>query len=145
MTEEDKLIVKNWYYDQDYSVFNYAIKENGWLDQYCNQIESLCYKVVKNTNLVGIFLFIPERMNEFRILINPDFLHMGYGTRIMDKAMTFGLKILKFDTISLIVRTEHIIAINLYKKFGFSVKSELTEIINGEKIHFLKMEKGSIK
>lgn len=73
--------------------------------------------------------------------INPDFLNQGYGTKITKEAIKLGFNELKFDEISLIVRKEHKVALDMYTKLGYKIIGEMTEIIENEPIQFFKMIK----
>lgn len=141
LSKKDKKTIENWNYKNEYLKFNYALKENGWINIYCSKDSSLCYKVMENTHIVGVFLFILTKSNEFRLLINPDFLNKGYGTKITKEAIKLGFYELKFDEISLIVRKKHKIALDMYTKLGYKIIGETVEIIENESIQFFKMIK----
>jgi ribosomal protein S18 acetylase RimI-like enzyme len=89
--------------------------------------------------IVGVFLFIPEKHNEFRVLVNPKMLNRGYGKKITQKAIEIGMKELQYKGISLIVRKEHAVAISLYRKMGFQIVGETIEKIEGEAVDFYRM------
>lgn len=141
LSKKDKKIIKNWNYINEYLKFNYALKGNGWIDTYCCKNTSMCYKVVEDMYIVGVFLFIPIKSNEFRILINPNFLNKGYGTKITKEAIKLGFNELKLNEMSLIVRKEHKVALDMYKKLGFKIIGETIEILENESIQFFKMIK----
>jgi RimJ/RimL family protein N-acetyltransferase len=134
-------MIKNWNYINEYLKFNYALKENGWIDTYCFKDSSLCYKVMEDMHLIGVFLFIPTKSNEFRLLINPNFLNKGYGTKITKEAIKLGFNELKFNEISLIVRKEHKVALDMYTKLGYKIIGETIKILENEPIQFFKMLK----
>ena len=93
--------------------------------------------------IIGLFFFITSKSNEFRILINPDFLNKGYGKALTKKALEIGFEKLKLKKISLIVRKNHLIAISLYEKMGFMTTGETVETIEGQEMEFLTMIKQS--
>ena len=135
---DDKLYIQSWKYTDKYSKFNYALKQDGWL-KYCGN-RSLCFKVVKDNDIVGVFFFIIENSNEFRILINPKYLNQGFGKKIVFKALKMAYNDLKLNEVSLIVRKNHQVAINLYSKFGFVIIGEEQQIIDNSNIDFFKMK-----
>ncbi len=135
ITKKKVIKKRKWKYKNEYSKFNYATKQ--WFKNCCDEKNIHCYIALQNNELLGAFLFQSE--NEFRILINPDFLHKGFGRQITKEALSIGFDILDFDEISLIVRQEHNLAINLYKSLGFKVIGKMKQIIENEKISFFKM------
>lgn len=141
LTNEDKELIKNWRYSQEYSEFNYALKTNGWIDSYCCGVDTLCFSCKEGENIIGYFIFIERNENEFRILINPDYLGKGFGKKIVKKALEMGFEELEFESITLIVRKYHEVAIKLYKTYGFEIVGEKTEIIENQSIDFYKMVK----
>ncbi len=143
INECDKKLISLWQYEEEHSGFNYALKENGWTDCYCSDDDTNCFVAKIGDEIIGIFLFIQEKSNEFRILINPAFLSKGYGKIITNKALDIGFNELKFEYISLIVRQNHTIAINLYEKMGFVRDGETKEIVDNQEIDFYIMRKES--
>ena len=135
ISEIDLLEIEKWKYKEEYSKFNYATKQ--WFESCCKH-NQYCYKVIQNNKLLGVFLF--QLKNEFRILINPEFIHKGFGKKITKEALNIGFNILDFNTIYLIVRKEHDIAINLYLSLGFNIIGETKQIVEDKEILFLKME-----
>ena len=127
--------MSQWRYKNEYSKFNYAVKQ--WFKNCCNVKNIHCYKAIQNNKLLGAFLFQSE--NEFRVLINPDYLHKGFGRQIAKEALNIGFDVLDLDEISLIVRVEHPIAINLYNSLGFKVIGKTKQIIENKEISFFKM------
>ena len=141
LNEGDKEMISLWRYSKDLEGFNYALEKGGWLDCYCMSNDSQCYVAKKDFNIIGVFLFIPSRDNEFRILINPSFLSQGYGKILTIEAFKIAFESLKLESISLIVRQTHLVAISLYKKMGFIMSGEVKELTNGKEMAFFKMKK----
>ncbi len=137
---EHKEAISSWRYEDEYSAFNYALEKDGWLDLYCTHDSKSCFIAEENSEIIGVFFFIEKKENEFRILINPDFLNKGYGKIITSKAIDLAFKKLHFTKISLIVRKNHPVAIKLYEKLGFEITGEVNEVINNENIEFFKMK-----
>ncbi len=141
ITTNDKQTISSWKYEKQYAGFNYAIEKGGWLDSYCTNDSQHCFVAKIDDEILGLFLFITQKENEFRVLINPNYLSKGYGKALTAKALELAFNELAFKEVSLIVRQNHPIAINLYKKLGFEVAGEKSEIINGESMEFYKMLK----
>ena len=141
INESDKKLISLWQYEEEHSGFNYALRENGWTDCYCAHDDTNCYVAKIDENIIGMFLFIPHKSNEFRILINPEYLSKGYGKVITNKALEIGFCELEFEHISLIVRQNHTLAIKLYEKMGFIRDGETKEIVNNQEMDFYTMKK----
>jgi len=141
LTEKNRDEILTWKYSGEYASFNYALEEDGWIDKYCCDKNHYCYSVKDKEVLIGLFMFIEKNSNEFRVLINPSYLNRGYGTVITKEAINFAFEELRFNKISLIVRKNHPVAINLYKKLGFQKVGETTELLNGKETEFYKMLK----
>ncbi|MCD6212020.1 MAG: GNAT family N-acetyltransferase [Sulfurovum sp.] len=141
LDERDKASISLWNYQEEHSGFNYAVRKGGWIDSYCHSGDSHCFVAKNEDAIIGLFFFITSRSNEFRILINPDFLNKGYGKALTKKALEIGFKQLKLKQISLIVRKNHLIAISLYEKMGFMTTGETVETIEGQEMEFLIMIK----
>ena len=141
LNENHKASISLWNYQDEHSGFDYALRKGGWIDSYCNTDASLCFAAKENDSIVGLFFFIASRSNEFRILINPDFLNKGYGKELMKKALEMAFGELNFQEVSLIVRKNHAIAISLYEKMGFMTTGETVEIIEDQEIELLVMTK----
>lgn len=137
----DKEVVKGWRYRDEFEQFNYAFKDKGWIDSYFSE----CYICKKEEDILGLFFLIAQKNNEFRVLINPEFLNKGYGKKILNEAIDMAFNKLKLDEISLIVRKNHPIAINLYKSVDFKVVGETKEIIDSIEVEFFKMIKKEMK
>ena len=143
LDESDKVAISLWHYQEGHSGFNHALREGGWIDSYCHSGDSHCFVARNEDAIIGLFFFITSKSNEFRILINPDFLNKGYGKALTKKALEIGFEKLKLKKISLIVRKNHLIAISLYQKMGFMTTGETVETIEGQEMEFLIMIKQS--
>ena len=139
LSEDDKTVVGSWKYQGAYAQFNYALEESGWIDSYCDAPHSPCYSCEVDGKIVGVFLFIPQKENEFRVLVNPEELSKGYGKQITRIAIETALNTLGYKKISLIVRKDHAVALSLYQKMGFVEVGETTEAIRGEEVLFYKI------
>jgi len=139
LDESAKNSMKEWCYSAPYNQFNYALKKEGWIDTYCCDNNTFCYTCESEGETVGFFLFILERENEFRVLVNPAYLGCGYGKEIVQLAIRTGFEELGLKRLSLLVRKNHPVAIALYKKMGFVTVGETVETIDGEEVFFYQM------
>ncbi len=139
LSSDEKRSIGRWRYSGAYAAFNYAMENGGWIDCYCTSKDAPCYSCKKDGVIVGVFLFIPEKNNEFRVLVNPEMLNRGYGKKITRKAIEIGFQELQYRGISLIVRKEHEVAISLYRQMGFRVVGETIEKIEGKAVDFHRM------
>ena len=141
LKENDKRLITLWQYEDELSGFNYALHEGGWIDCYCNSENSHCFVAKEGSGVIGLFFFIADNDNEFRILINPDYLNKGDGKLLTKKALEIGFATLNFKEISLIVRKTHSVAIAIYQKTGFTITGETEQVVNQQQIEFYKMVK----
>ena len=143
LKENDKSLIAAWQYGEEHSRFNYALQEGGWIDTYCSSGSSHCFTAKEGDIIIGVFFFIIDNENEFRILINPDLLGKGYGKLLVKKALGIGFGELNCKDILLIVRKTHPIAISLYEKLGFNITGETEELVDHQQVLFYKMTKGN--
>ena len=139
----DILDVAEWpEYTGVHAQMNYAIKENGWLDSYCNNSNNYCYIAKSDGIRIGFSLLILNSSYEaeFRIIIHPDFIGSGYGGKIIRKTLQIGFSDHKLKAINLIVRKNNSIAKRLYLKHGFILSGEKREIIQDQYIDFYVMK-----
>ncbi len=139
----DILDIAKWpEYTGVHAQMDYAIRENGWLDSYCNNSNNYCYIVKSDGVRIGFSLLMLNGPSEaeFRIVIHPNFLGSGHGGKIIHRTLQIGFLDHKLKSINLIVRKNNSIAKRLYLKHGFILSGEKKEIIQGECIDFYIMK-----
>jgi len=89
--------------------------------------EAASFVLKKNDAIVGLVLIISRENEEYIsvVAVNPDFRRMGLAKTMLAKSMR-EIKNQGIDTISIGVDTVNTPAVNLYKPFGFEVKSRLS-------------------
>lgn len=135
--------IKKWRsYDGIHLQMDYAIRDGGWLDTYCGDPGNHCFAVRLNRLCMAFSILINKGGGEaeFRVAVSPDYVGSGYGGKIIRKTLSFGFEKYKFKSISLIVRKNNPIAINMYKRHGFCLCGETTENIQGQSVEFFCMK-----
>ncbi|MEH0117159.1 spermidine N1-acetyltransferase [Escherichia coli] len=80
-------------------------------------------------------------INQFQIIISPEYQGKGLATRAAKLAMDYGFTVLNLYKLYLIVDKENEKAIHIYRKLGFSVEGELMHefFINGQYRNAIRM------
>ncbi|MDA8090500.1 MAG: hypothetical protein M0Z61_09830 [Nitrospiraceae bacterium] len=84
MRTENITEIKNWpAYTGDFEQMNYALRENGWLDEFSNRPNTWIYIAELGKQVVGFSLLCIEVDGEaeFRIAIHPCRMRTGFGSR----------------------------------------------------------------
>ncbi len=139
---EDVAEIKNWpVYDDGFAQMDYAMREQGWLDEFWHRPDTWIYVAKFNQQIVGFSLLgsMPEGKTEFRIAIHPHWTGKGLGKRVTIAALKAGLGQFNLDQIHLIVRRTNHRTAKLYKNLGFSTIGESNHIIQGKSIEFTDM------
>ena len=121
---------------------DYAIRENGWLDEYRVRPMTWIYVAILNKQTIGFSLLstTADGEAEFRIAIHPKWIGKGLGKEIAFATLEKGFCQLNLTLIHLIVRKENQVAFKLYKSLGFIRSGESTHIIREEVIEFIDMD-----
>ena len=125
--QDDIIDIAEWpKYTGVHAQMDYAIRKNGWLDNYCHNPNNYCYIAKIGELRIGFSLLIKNDNNgaEFRIVIHPEFLGSGYGGKIIRKTLQIGFLDNELKSINLIVRKNNLIAQRLYLKHGFTLCGE---------------------
>ena len=137
---KDVVAIKKWpQYTGVHSQMDYAIRENGWIDCFCDDPNNYCFIAKIKELRVGFSLLIHNgnREAEFRIAVHPDFVGSGYGKQIIHKTLEIGFKKYGLNVINLIVRKNNSIAQSLYLDFGFTQQGEIKKIYKVKILSFL--------
>jgi RimJ/RimL family protein N-acetyltransferase len=139
---KDVLTIQNWKtYPDEFSELDYALREGGWLNEYCHKQTAKVFSAKYENELIGFsILSDDEEGTEFRIALNPDKIGKGFGRAISLATMKEAFETMGKESIYLIVRLNNFPAIKLYEQIGFMPKYELNKDIQGKPIRFLKME-----
>ncbi len=129
-------------YRDCYAQMDYALRTNGWLDEYYNKPGAWIYVAEANRGPLGFILLVmtDTTQAEIRIAMHPGKTGQGFGKKIMLTVMEMGFSKLGLDLIHLVVRKNNFPALRLYEKLGFTDRGECTLIIEGMPVHFFRMD-----
>ncbi len=143
MRDGDVSEIENWpSYKDAFAQMDYALRQNGWLDEYFNRPGSWCYAAQTDAGIVGFALLLTRGAKdaELRIAIHPEKTRQGFGRRVMISLMEKGFSELGLDTIHLVVRKNNFSAKRLYDRLGFINRGECTLLIQNVSVEFFKMD-----
>ncbi|MBF0496768.1 MAG: GNAT family N-acetyltransferase [Deltaproteobacteria bacterium] len=141
--QSDIIAITCWpSYRGDHEQMDYALRENGWLEEFSRKAGTWCYLAEANQESIGFTILSTtgKKEAEVRIAVHPARTGQGFGKEIMSAILNLGFSQLKLDLIHLIVRKNNFPAIGLYKKLGFKIIGECTQIIQGRLIEFFTMD-----
>jgi diamine N-acetyltransferase len=137
ITAQDMAQIKNWpAYVDGFAPLDYALRENGWLDEYRDKPDTWIYIAEESLQVAGFCLLSLTAAGdaEFRIAIHPRKTGMGLGRKTAMATLEKGFGELNLDKIHLYVRKSNLPAIGLYQSIGFKKFSESTHTIQGKQI-----------
>lgn len=143
LREGDVAQIKGWPpYPRDMEQMDYALRENGWLDECRARPDAFVYAVEEGGDLIGftILLKTGAAEAEFRIALRPDKTGLGLGESITLQTLKMGFEDHRFSRIHLIVRKNNGRGIRLYQRVGFVDRGECRKDIQGVPIDFRLME-----
>lgn len=139
---EDIAEIKNWPpYNNGFEQMDYALRENGWLDEFRDRSKTWIYAAISNDHVVGFSLLsvTTGEAAEFRIAIHPAWTGKGLGSEVTIATLQAGFRQLNLAEIHLIVRKNNPRASKLYKSIGFVSTGESVHSIQGKEIEFIDM------
>jgi diamine N-acetyltransferase len=140
---EDIADIKNWPpYSGGFMQMDYALRDNGWIDEFREKANARLYAATLNNRLIGFSLLsvTTERDAEFRIAIHPDRTGKGLGREVALATLETGFRHLNLDRIHLIVRKNNPRAARLYTSIGFDVIGKSVHAVQGKDIEFVDMD-----
>jgi RimJ/RimL family protein N-acetyltransferase len=143
ISSEDISEITSWPpYLGEFEQMDYALRENGWLDEFRDRAKTWIYAATLNNRLIGFSLLsvTAERHAEFRIAIHPDWTSKGLGREVTLATLKRGFRHLNLARIHLIVRKNNPQALKLYESIGFVVTGESVHTIQGKNIEFIDMD-----
>jgi RimJ/RimL family protein N-acetyltransferase len=142
ISDEDIAEIKSWpSYTDEFEQMDYALRENGWFDEFRGRAKTWLYAVESNNRLTGFSLLsiTADKEAEFRIAIHPDWTGKGLGREVTLATLQTGFRQLNLARICLIVRKNNPRAAMLYKNIGFVTTGESVHAIQGKDIEFIDM------
>lgn len=143
LREDDVAGVNGWPpYPGDMAQMDYALREEGWLDECRARPDAFVYAVEEGDDLIGftILLRTGAAEAEFRIALRPDKTGIGIGEGITRQTLQIGFEEHRFSRIHLIVRKNNGRGIRLYQRVGFVDRGECRREIQGVPVDFRLME-----
>ncbi|MEJ2362411.1 MAG: GNAT family N-acetyltransferase [Gammaproteobacteria bacterium] len=142
-TAHDKIAIAQWpAYPAEFHELDYALRTNGWLDEFQGKPDTWIYVAERDKAAVAFSLLTTtsEREAEFRIALHPHYLGQGLGKPITLNTLELGFRDKELKRIYLIVRKDHHRAIRLYAELGFSYFDCCILTVNGNPVEFRRME-----
>lgn len=139
---EDIQTIRQWPpYPPDFQALDYALRENGWLDEYAKKPEAHIWVAGDAGEDIGFALLspLPNGEAEFRIALRADKFGQGFGKQLTLLVLAEGFQKLDYTCISLIVRKANLPALSLYRSVGFETSGECRKIIQGQETDFYTM------
>jgi nicotinamidase-related amidase/RimJ/RimL family protein N-acetyltransferase len=143
MGEADINAIKCWPpYSGVFEQMDYALRENGWLDEAGSLSNVRMYVCKTGETLAGFCMLFEDGMNgaEFRIAIHPQFTGRGLGKKITLAILHESFKRLALKNLHLVVRKTNAPARRLYNSVGFKEVGETFLNIQGQPVDFIKMK-----
>ncbi len=140
---EDISEIKNWPpYLGEFEQMDYALRNNGWLDEFRDRPNTWIYAVESNDGIIGFSLLsaTAEEEAEFRIAIHPGWTGKGLGKEVTLSTLKTGFGHLNLAKVHLIVRKNNPLALRLYLNIGFAATGESIHTIQGKDIEFIDMD-----
>ena len=139
---EDIAEIKNWPpYTGGFEQMDYALRDNGWLDEFRDRPGTWIYAVESGNRMIGFSLLsaTTDEEAEFRIAIHPAWTGRGLGREVTLGTLKTGFRHLNLTAIHLIVRMNNPRALKLYENIGFAATGESVHAIQGKDIEFIDM------
>jgi len=142
LTVEDVVEIRCWPpYPPEFAELDYALRQNGWLDEFGARPDTWCF-AVENAGVLIAFTIVSGTGRgeaEFRLALRGDQTGMGLGAAILPLALKRASG-LGFTRIHLLVRKDNPRARRLYLGLGFEKRGECIKEINGRQVPFEIMD-----
>lgn len=143
ITTDDITEIKTWPpYKNGFAQMDYAVRDDGWLDEFTNRPNTWIYAALFENRTAGFSLLSCPvgGIAEFRIAVHPRLTGRGIGRKIAQATLETGFGKLHRVRIYLIVRKNNHPAMNLYESLGFKKIRESIHTIQGQPIDFFDMD-----
>lgn len=140
---EDIAEIKNWPpYGNGFEQMDYALRDNGWLDEFRDKPGAWMYAVESGSRMIGFSLLSAPagKEAEFRIALHPDWTGKGLGKEVTLATLSLGFRSLNLAGIHLIVRKNNPRASKVYSSIGFVTTGESIHAIQGKDTQFIDMD-----
>jgi len=143
ITRNDIAIIRGWPpYPPEFRDLDYALREEGWLDEYWQKTGAEILVADDDGEIAGFSIIArePGGNAEFRIALHPERLGQGIGKTITRLSLVHGFSSTATTTVRLIVRKNNPRAERLYEQLHFRHTGECTEVVQGNAVEFWRME-----
>lgn len=138
----DYALILGWPpYEGEMAQMDYALRKGGWLDEFCQKANVICFAAEANEDLVGFTLLAGDESGgaEFRIALRADWTGQGIGAAIVRRTLRIGFIHHRFSRIHLIVRINNRQGLRLYNRLGFIDLGACRQNIKGVPVDFRRM------
>lgn len=142
VTSTDIDAIKGWPpYTDGFEQMDYALREQGWLDEFRERSSVQIFAALSDGRLAGFSLLAlqPDGSAEFRIALHPERIGKGLGRAVAVATLHEGFDHLRLGSVHLIVRKNNVRALKLYRSIGFAVTGESVRAIQGRATAFIDM------
>lgn len=143
LAEHDVALIRRWPpYPPEFEELDYALRADGWLNEYRSKPDTWCFAAEQSGDVVAFTILskIDKEAAEFRVALRADATGRGLGAAVTSKTLSEAFSKLGFLKIHLIVRENHARAIRLYLGLGFVEKEKTIKNINQKLVRFCVME-----
>jgi diamine N-acetyltransferase len=143
LTGEDVNVIRYWPpYPRELVDLDYALREDGWLDEFPESPTTRRFAAWDGTQLVGFSILtdIVDGNAEFYIALHPGWIGRGIGREVTNQTLAIGFEQLDLRRIYLKVRDWHQRAIALYESVGLRKFGMCVADVQGQPVHFVTME-----
>lgn len=142
-TLQDKQAIALWpAYPEEFRELDYALRENGWLDEFMGKENAWIYVAERDQVPIALSLLAmgEESEAEFRIALHADYLGKGLGRVIARRTLELGFHVHGLRRIHLIVRKNNHRARKLYESMGFQPSGSCMKVVDGCRVEFQQFE-----
>lgn len=142
-TEADRIRIEGWpVYPVEYAELDYALRANGWIDEFAGKPATDIHVFALDGELVAYTILAGTSAGdaEFRIALHGGHLGKGLGMQVSILTITRGFAVNQLRRIHLIVRKNNYRAKHLYEKIGFDYSGERVKMTNGKQVSYQEME-----
>ncbi len=139
----DAIRIARWpTYPGEFEDIDYALRPNGWLDEFENKPGAHCFIAEESGEPVAFSVLAKtgDAEAEFRIALRADKIGSGLGMTLASETLAKGFGDVELSRIHLVVRKNNHRAIRLYERLGFVKRGECRKTFNGKPAQFLVMD-----
>jgi nicotinamidase-related amidase/RimJ/RimL family protein N-acetyltransferase len=143
LRDADIAQIRQWpSYPGDMEQMDYALRDQGWLEEFRTKTDVTLYAAVAGDELIGFSILAKTAPAEaeFRIALRADRTGQRLGETVSSLTLQKGFGELGLARIHLIVRKNNRRGIRLYQRLGFTACGECQKEIQRALVDFITME-----